>query len=246
MPIRTILARGVRVVEQIGVGRSKLENGYWHKGAGFQPLLASMGAAAVSFTPTRRALITEGPADAILYPSLFREALSANKLDFQVAPGLSIVAKAGLAELDHEAGRVGYLVDGDPGGLQLKSDLIAAGVPADRIFDLTHGAEALEVEDLIDTRLYVDCVNQELDLWAAAVPLPRLTWHQPCGRKPSWLGARQTERSLLTSAPLHKEWWTATRPFYLQLDEILPSTFQRGSASLGNSSMKGPLGRDLD
>ena len=161
------LGTGVRVVEPIDTGTSKLENGFWHSGAGFQPLLASMGAAALSFTPTRQAVIAEGPADAILLPTLFRQALEVSRLSFQVAPGLSIVAAAKMSELETEAGSVAYLVDGDQGGRDLIENLKKVGIPEDRIVILHAGAEELELEDLIDPDVYVSAVNAELKLWNA-------------------------------------------------------------------------------
>jgi hypothetical protein len=162
------LGTGVRVVEPVDVGTSKLENGFWHRGAGFQPLLASMGAAAMSFTPTRRAVVAEGPADAILLPSVLRDALGVSRLSFQVAPGLSIVASAKMSELDSEAGRVAYIVDGDQGGRELVENLRLAGVSDDRIVKLVNGTTELELEDLIDPELYVAAVNAELKLWNGA------------------------------------------------------------------------------
>src|SRR5207302_176308 len=98
---------------------------------GFSPLLASMGAAAMSFTPTRHALIAEGAGDAILLPTLLREASGEHRLGFQVAPGLASVAAASVRDLEAEAGRVGFIVDGDEGGLAIAAKLKGSGVTED-------------------------------------------------------------------------------------------------------------------
>ena len=122
------LGTGVRVVQPIDNATSRLENGFWKKGAGFSPLLASMGAAAMSFTPARYALISEGPADAIMLPTLLRQASGEDELGFHIAPGLSSVAAAAIGELDSEAGRVGFIADGDQGGMNLANKLRSSGI----------------------------------------------------------------------------------------------------------------------
>lgn len=163
------LGTGVRVVHPIEGGKSKLENGFWGKGAGFSPLLASMGAAAMSFTPTRHAIIAEGPSDAILLPTLLRQATGSEKLGFQVAPGLSSVAAISVSQLELEAVRVGFIVDGDSGGKAVAAKLVGAGISADRIVILSDsGGEALEIEDLVDMDVYIDAVNEEIRCWNTA------------------------------------------------------------------------------
>lgn len=161
------LGTGVRVVQPIDAATSRLENGFWKGGAGFSPLLASMGAAALSFTPTRHALIAEGPADAILLPTLMRQGRDDVRLGFQVAPGLSSVAAAAVPDLEAEAGRVGFIVDGDQGGRDIVAKLVAAGIPESRVLILTDpdSGAALEVEDLVDAQIYVASVNDELRCW---------------------------------------------------------------------------------
>lgn len=159
------LGTGVRVVHPIDAATSELENGFWTKGSGFSPLLASMGAAAVTFTPTRHALIAEGPADAILLPTVLRQACRVDRLGFQVAPGLSSVAATGVAGLDAEAGRVGFLTDGDRGGRDLKNMLVGQGVGEDRILALVDGSVELEIEDLLDAEIYCAAINDELRCW---------------------------------------------------------------------------------
>lgn len=159
------LGTGVRVVHPVDAATSKLENGFWTKGSGFSPLLASMGAAAVSFTPTRHALIGEGPCEAILLPTILRQACSIDKLGFQVAPGLSIVAAAQVPALDAEAGRVAFVTDGDEGGRDLRKMLEAQGVEDHRIVTLLDGDDELEIEDLTDPEVYCRAVNEEIRCW---------------------------------------------------------------------------------
>lgn len=159
------LGTGVRVVHPVDAATSKLENGFWTRGSGFSPLLASMGAAAVSFTPTRHALIGEGPCEAILLPTIVRQACGLNKLGFQVAPGLSIVAAAHVPALDAEAGRVAFVTDGDQGGRDLRKMLQDQGVEHRRIVQLLDGDDELEVEDLIDPKVYCRAVNEEIRCW---------------------------------------------------------------------------------
>jgi energy-coupling factor transporter ATP-binding protein EcfA2 len=161
------LGTGVRVVEQIDAATSRLENGFWKRGAGFSPLLASMGAAAMSFTPTRRAFIAEGPSDAILLPTLLRQSNKVDNLGFHVAPGISGVAAMGVPGLNAEAGRVGFIVDGDEGGKALVAKLMNGGIEESRIIALedSQSTDPLETEDLVDLNVYIAAVNDELRCW---------------------------------------------------------------------------------
>ena len=161
------LGTGLRLVEPVTETTSRMTNGFWKNGVGFSPLLTSMGAAAVSFTPSRHAVIVEGPSDAILLPTLLRQAMgSENSLGFQVAPGVAEVATAKSRGLTAEAGRVAFLVDGDEGGLRNREKLIEGGVDGSSIVVLASGdGSPLEIEDLIDASVYVKAVNAELACW---------------------------------------------------------------------------------
>src|SRR5260370_350742 len=92
-----------------------------------------MGAGAAAFTATRYAVLAEGPSEMILLPSLIRAATGLDILQYQVAPGLSEVPTSQYPDLDLQAARVAFVVDGDSGGLKLKGRLVASGVPGDRI-----------------------------------------------------------------------------------------------------------------
>jgi energy-coupling factor transporter ATP-binding protein EcfA2 len=166
------LGTGVRAVEQVDAATSRIQNAFWQKGAGFSPLLASMGAAATSLTPTRHALLAEGPSDAILLPTLLRQATGRETIRFQVAPGLASVAAVAVGSLDAEAGRVGFVVDGDHAGEKIRTTLTSNGVSPDRIIALADqgNGEAIELEDLIDPVAYLAAVNSEIQLWTPGAP----------------------------------------------------------------------------
>lgn len=166
------LGLGVRVVEQIDTATSRLENSFWKRGAGFSPLLSAMGAAATSLTPTRHAVLGEGPSEAILLPTLLRQASGTKELAFQVAPGLASVAAANVPVLDSEAGRVAFVVDGDAAGIAIVGKLTGAGVSPARIVRLVdvETSEALILEDLIDPDVLADAWNAEVEMWQAGSP----------------------------------------------------------------------------
>ena len=155
------LGAGVRIVSQSAESeRSVLRNWFWEDhSVGFTPLLMAMGATALAFTPSRYALLTEGASDFVLLPLLFREISGREVLGFQIAPGIAEVAPADVRNLELEGGRVAYLVDGDDGGVQLKSKLTAQGIPADRIFSLVRGSV---IEDYVEKGVYLKAVNEEL------------------------------------------------------------------------------------
>jgi predicted ATP-dependent endonuclease of OLD family len=143
---------------------SRIENAFWTSdSSGFSPLLFGMGASTLAFVSLRKAVITEGPSDMILWPTLLREASGRTHLDFQVVPGLSKENGPGIIVLDRQAPRTVYLLDSDSGGKNLHRELKRVGILDDRIFHipdkLGHG---LVIEDLIDPTLYVRAVNEEL------------------------------------------------------------------------------------
>ena len=183
------LGTGVRIVLPVlepdddgalrDTDRSRIVNWFWAseiEGHAFSPLLIGMGAGTFAFASTRKAVIGEGASDAILLPTLLREATELTQLDFQVAPGLSNVSAEAVAELDLAAARVAYLVDGDPGGVERKALLISNGVPKSRILMLGTPRQALELEDLVRPDVYLQAVNEELKRWyGAEMPASALT-----------------------------------------------------------------------
>lgn len=164
------LGTTIRVVAQLGDERSAVRNSFWADASasvGLTPLMLAMGAELLAFTPSRFALIGEGPTEAIILPSLFREARAAEyagtPLGFQVAPGVARVSKAAAADLELDAGNVVYLVDADDGGLD-NADKLADRVKEEGRFLVLGDAneDGLCTEDFIDLDLYVEAVNAVL------------------------------------------------------------------------------------
>jgi predicted ATPase len=158
------LGSGVRVVETTGAETSTTHDGFWaERQAGFSPLLLSMGASALAFTPTRAAVMAEGPSDALLLPQLLRVAVelpSHEPLGFQVAPGIAWVPDEELGLMDLEASKVVYLLDSDDDGERHRKRLKDAGISANRVFMLkTPKASGLSVEDFVAPRTYVASIN---------------------------------------------------------------------------------------
>ncbi len=159
------LGRGVRVVRPVlddngeDIGQSEVSNSFWTEGAGFSPLMLAMGASVLALVPTRRAVITEGAADFILLPTLFRQALDADHLHFQIAPGLAEVEPEKAAALSLEAPRVAYLLDGDKSGRAHAAKLRGAGVEDREILRLP---DRYTPEDLVTEEAFLDAVNEEL------------------------------------------------------------------------------------
>jgi predicted ATP-dependent endonuclease of OLD family len=159
------LGNGIRVVFPSSESeRSTVKNSVWQgREGGFTPLIYGMGATTFAFLPARHVLLGEGPTDAMLYPTLFREATGQRALDFQVAPGLAVVGPAGMIRLASEGGSVIYITDGDDQGRMHRQSLISAGVPAKRIFCLDEVfGEPIVLEDLIDLGSYTSAVNELL------------------------------------------------------------------------------------
>lgn len=166
------LGSAIRVIQTVPGDCSAIRNGFWsvraeeQGGAGFTSLLMAMGAGAVAFTPTRRAVITEGPSDALLLPALFRAAMgwaTDHPLGLQVAGGLAWTPPRSLGRLEAEASHVVYLTDSDSQGDKYRTDLLAADVDPKRIFGLRAGSRVgLSIEDFIEKETYLDVVNRLL------------------------------------------------------------------------------------
>ena len=160
------LGTGVRFIEskEPESFTSRIENAFWTSdNSGFSPLLFGMGASTLAFISLRNAVITEGPSDMILWPTLLREATGRTHLDFQVVPGLSKENRYGIIALDRQAPRTAYLLDSDDGGQDLHRELSSAGISEDKIFHIPDdGQHGVVIEDLIDAEIYVQAVNEEL------------------------------------------------------------------------------------
>lgn len=156
------LGTGVRPIAPAGVGAgySKLSNSFWTEGPGFTPLLMAMGAGVTALVPSRYAVLTEGPSDMLLLPTLIREATGKDRLDYQVAPGIAESSSASLIALDLEAPRVAYCVDGDAGGAEHVRRLCSAGVPPGSVVQLGGASSGLALEDLLREEVYLAAANE--------------------------------------------------------------------------------------
>jgi ABC-type transport system involved in cytochrome c biogenesis ATPase subunit len=163
---------------------SDIKNSFWQGSAGYSPLMLAMGAAASAFTPARRVVLAEGATEMILLPSMLRAALDIVEVPYQVAPGLSEVPKDFLPQLDLEAARVAFLVDGDDGGADLKAMLTDQGIPANLIVEL--GVPG--IENLLEPESYREAVASLLRECNVAVPesaIPKLPTLPPADER-SW------------------------------------------------------------
>jgi predicted ATP-dependent endonuclease of OLD family len=125
-----------------------------------------MGASTLAFFPTRRAVVVEGEADLLLFPTMLREAHGLEAVGFQIVPGLSKANKTGLPGVLGVGSGVAYFVDGDEGGRNLARELRENGVPAERIFSLSlSGTQDCELEDFIDRGLLDTALNRIIDKW---------------------------------------------------------------------------------
>jgi hypothetical protein blinB_18845 len=133
---------------------SRVQNSFWTNGPGLSPLMIAMGAAAAAYTPARYVLLGEGATEMILLPSLIRAA-TGHDVIYQVAPGLSEVPGDFYEQLDLEASKVAYILDGDAGGDSLKNKLIKNGIPPKRIVQTSYPC----TENLIPKSVYVDVLK---------------------------------------------------------------------------------------
>jgi ABC-type transport system involved in cytochrome c biogenesis ATPase subunit len=144
------LGVGIRALVVDGDETSHVENSFWRQdGRAFSSLMFAMGASAAAFTPARCAVIAEGATDMILLPSLVRAAAEIGRLPYQVAPGLSEVPRDLYPDLDFEAAKVAFLVDGDSGGNDL-AKILGREVPPDRIIKLAVPG----IENVLDPKVY--------------------------------------------------------------------------------------------
>jgi predicted ATP-dependent endonuclease of OLD family len=160
------LGNGVRLVEPIAKGSdwSLIENKFWKHKAGneaaFSPILMGMGASTMAFFPTRSAVLVEGPADTILMPTMFREALELPSLGVQFIHGLSEDGRMQLPLLNSTGRNVCYVLDDDAGGRELKADLLKRNMTATSIFQLQCSDGDCELEDFIDPDLLAQAASK--------------------------------------------------------------------------------------
>lgn len=187
------LGCGIRVVLAAqDAERSRIANSYWSvdpgddRKVGYTPLLFAMGARLLSLTIPRYGVVVEGPSDAILLPSLFREATGLLSLPYRMVPGLSDIADTDVSSLSHHAGKVVSLADGDAGGLEICNRLRSGGIPTSDIFNLTLVRPDCALEDLVDAGVLTDAINRELETWNIG-PFRVIDTDLPGTRRWSWL-----------------------------------------------------------
>jgi hypothetical protein len=141
-----------------------------------------MGARLLALTIPRFGVIVEGPSDAILLPSLIREAAGLSTLPYRIAPGLSEIASSNTPSLSHHGGKVVLLTDGDAGGLAICAKLQAGGIPASSIFHLGQINVGFTLEDLVDATVLAEAINHEMETWGISPLRIKGTDLPPVGR----------------------------------------------------------------
>jgi predicted ATP-dependent endonuclease of OLD family len=165
------LGTGIRLVVVKDAQHSTLDNSFWSSGPGITPLLFGMGARLLAFTAIRVVVLAEGPSECVLLPTLLREATDRDDVGFRIVPGLAVVADDDFDTLAQEAARMGFLVDGDPGGRRIRDKLVGAGVDARKIIALRDLADnGLQLEDLVSVDTFVAAVNEEIQRWQPGRP----------------------------------------------------------------------------
>lgn len=151
----------VRAVVPANSGSSTVKNRPWQeRGNQVENLFNLLGAGAYVFGALRAALVTEGNVDAMLYPTIFREASSLSydqPLGFQCIPGPSSDNRH--TTYSNQSVKLAYQIDGDEGGIALKSSLEEQGVDGRQIFILQDG---LSIEDYIKDEVLIKAINEVL------------------------------------------------------------------------------------
>lgn len=151
---------------------SRIEGRFWTHGKGFSPLLIAMGASAFAFSATQRAVVTEGISDAMLLPSMIREATKLDRLPYQVVPGFAEARGDATPEFDLMASRTAFVADGDMGGDEHAQKLINNGVSTKQIVYLGGQGKRFSTEDLLVRAVYLSAVNDVLDGLSAGLKVP--------------------------------------------------------------------------
>lgn len=171
------LGTGIRVVEPLpGQERSRIKSSVWDdRSPGFNPLIVGLGAATFGFLPSRNVVFGEGVTEAMLLPTLMREATGVKNLDYQVAPGLAAIKPKRVGELTKEGGMVVFITDGDSEGRSYRKDLLKAGIPSDQMFGWDELLECdASIEDLIDPARYHEAIGAVLSENGAESKIPPL------------------------------------------------------------------------
>jgi AAA domain, putative AbiEii toxin, Type IV TA system/AAA domain len=200
------LGCGIRVMlAEEGKERSRITNSYWSVDpagddkVGYTPLLFAMGARLLALTIPRFGVIVEGPSDAILLPSLLRQATGLSALPYRVVPGLSEIAQSNVPSLSHHGGKVVSLADGDSGGRAICDMLRDGGVPAASVFHLGDVRADCTLEDVVDGGVLADAINRELETWGID-PLRVVATDLPPTARWAWL----VQQGEATATPIER------------------------------------------
>jgi AAA domain, putative AbiEii toxin, Type IV TA system/AAA domain len=194
------LGRGIRaVLPERDAERSQIQNSYWSidlGGAdrvGYTPLLFAMGARLLSLTVPRYAVITEGASDAVLLPTLMREATGLAALPYRIVPGLADVTRRRMGNVSGHAGVVACLADGDAEGRKILAQVEKAGVQKRFLFNLGElRGDDSTLEDLVRAEVFSNAVNTEFATWAIpAAPINAA--NVPVTGRWNWLKALSVE-----------------------------------------------------
>lgn len=175
------LGTGVRAVVPVFEGEeterrltdfSRIENRFWTHGEGFSPLLIAMGASAFAFSATQRAAVTEGISDAMLLPSMIRDALKVDQLPYQMVPGYAEASGDAVAQFDLMASRTAFVADGNTGGEEHAEKLTNKGVSPKQISYLGGKGSGLSTEDLLVKDVYLTAVNEVLSSISPTLKIP--------------------------------------------------------------------------
>jgi predicted ATP-dependent endonuclease of OLD family len=146
--------------------QSRIVDSIWVHGEGFSPLLFALGASVFAFSSVQRAAVTEGLSDALLLPSLIREATGKARLAYQIVPGFAQAPKADADNFDLMASRVAFVADSNEGGRLHIEGLKPFGVRPEQVAWLGDDPTAeIDLEDLLAVGVYVDAINSELHRW---------------------------------------------------------------------------------
>jgi len=166
------LGSGIRaVLPEEGAERSRIANSYWSVTpghdvrVGYTPLLFAMGAKLLPLTIPRYGVVTEGPSDAILLPTMLREASGDKRLRYRIVPGLSELGGEHVMALMEHAGSVVCVTDDDDGGRELANRLCLASMAPNRILSLGQITPGCTLEDVVVAPVFAEAVNAELETW---------------------------------------------------------------------------------
>jgi len=186
------LGLGLVVIEECGEERSSISQSFWTGGPGLRPVMLALGATALSFTPARRVMIGEGAHEAILLPTLLRQARherdAKEPLGFQIVGGLAGISPAAAASLEEEAGTVVYVVDNDAGGRAAAKVLPTRVRDSGRVFTLGATTDATCIEDFVAATILLQALDEVL-VADGKPPAKKVLSDVPDAGRAAWVSA---------------------------------------------------------